>query len=384
MNPINDTFVQKVKIINGRGSLKQLGALLQEIGYRKAFLVFDQGMQKTGWIDKAVKSLEEAGIDYVKYDKVVPDPSAQIIDEGADICKAKECDCVIGLGGGSSIDTAKGINILRFNAGKILEYQTKPMQLCTGLITIPTTSGTGSELSNGAIITDTKTNKKAPILCANNMSEYAILDPELTVAMPYNLTLMTGLDVFSHALEAYTTVAANPLTDLICEKLMETVVIYLPKALENPDDMEAREKMQCAASIGGWMLYSVGSHVGHSIAHVLGAHFHIAHGAACAYGVPAVLQMIAPAATKKVSYVGQLFGVHYTGLEDQNEVGKLAAEAYQNFVKDLRLPTIETAHFSVNLTDLAEEIVQEPFAAFTPVKVDQEHALMMLQEILQA
>jgi len=280
------TFQQQVKVITGAGSVQQIGQVLEEAGYTKAFLIFDKTIKKIGLIDKIETSLQMAGVDYVEYDNVLPDPPAECIDAGAALCKREQCDCVIGVGGGSSIDTAKGINILRFNEGTILDYATKPMQLCSGLITVPTTAGTGSELSNGAIISDIVHDRKVPILCFNNMSEYTILDPELTQGMPYNLTLMTGLDVFSHAAEAYTTNAANTMTDLICEKVMAVVVENLPKVLENPNNLQARANMQCAASMGGWMLYHSGSHVGHSIAHVLGAHFHIPHGAACAYGLP--------------------------------------------------------------------------------------------------
>lgn len=174
------------------------------------------------------------------------------------------------------------------------------MQVCRGLITIPTTSGTGSELSNGAIISDTEHNLKLPILCANCMSEYTILDPELTRGMPASLTMMTGLDVFSHAFEAYTAITANMMTDLVCEKIMETVIEYLPQVIKDGNNLAAREKMQAASSMGGWMLYNCCAHVGHSIAHVLGAHFHLAHGACCSYGLSNVIVEMADTQCEKI------------------------------------------------------------------------------------
>ena len=306
-----------------------------------------------------------------------------MVDAGADICKAESCDCVIGIGGGSSIDTAKGINILRFNDGKILDYATKPMKLCRGLITIPTTAGTGSELSNGAIVSDTVKDIKMPILCVNNMSEYTILDPQLTAGMPYRLTLFTGLDVFSHVAEAYTSILANPMADLVCEKMMETVVTYLPMVLEQPDNLAAREKMQCAASIGGWMLYNASAHVGHSLAHVLGAKFHIVHGAACAYGLPAVLRRIAVPLPEKVRYIGTLLGASYTGEETPEEIGQKAAEAYVTFTAKLQLPGIEDYKVSeAVLEELAEDVAAETFAGLAPIPVTKEAAKEMLKEIL--
>lgn len=377
------SFVQSVKVVTGAGSVAKTGEVLKDAGYKKAFLVYDLGMKQIGVIDKIEDSLKSCGIGYVEYDKVLPDPPADMVDAGADICKAEGCDCVIGIGGGSSIDTAKGINILRFNDGKILDYATKPMKLCRGLITIPTTAGTGSELSNGAIVSDTVKDIKMPILCVNNMSEYTILDPQLTAGMPYKLTLFTGLDVFSHVAEAYTSILANPMTDLVCEKMMETVVTYLPIVLEQPDNLAAREKMQCAASIGGWMLYNASAYVGHSLAHVLGAKFHIVHGAACAYGLPAVLRRIAVPLPEKVRYIGTLLGAAYTGEETPEEIGQKAAEAYAAFTAKLQLPGIEDYKVSETvLEELAEDVAAETFAGLAPIPVTKEAAKEMLKEIL--
>lgn len=376
---LNYTFVQSVKVLTQRGAASLTGEVLSDAGYKKAFLVFDEGMRKVGILDIITKSLKAKGIEYVEYDKVMPDPTSTMIDEGAALCKETQCDCVVAIGGGSSIDAAKGINILRFNEGSILDYATKPMNLCTGLITIPTTSGTGSELSNGAIVSDVEHDAKVPVLCFNNMSEYTILDPTLTLGLPYGMTLMTGLDVLSHCMEAYTAIGSNPMTDLVCEKMISTVIEYLPKVLANPTDIDAREKMQCAASIGGWMLYNACAHVGHSIAHVIGAHFHIVHGKACAYGVPSVLKAIASAVPHKVAFIAKALGKEVTTFDD---VGDVAANAYKEFVTSLQLPEIESYDISdEEFNQLVQSVVNEPFASLTPVKVDEQLATKMLKEI---
>lgn len=381
---VSHTFVQQVKVVTGKGCIQQLGELLQQSGYQKAFLVFDAGIAKAGVIERITLILKQAEIEFVEYGKVLPDPPAEIVDEGAVLCKQEKCDCVIGIGGGSSIDTAKGINILRFNEGCILDYTQKEMKLCSGLITVPTTSGTGSELSNGAIISDVKNDTKAPILCFNNMSEYTILDPELTVGMPYGLTLMTGLDAFSHAAESYTSVNANPMTDFICEKAMQEVVENLPTVLKEPGNLQAREKMQCTASIGGWMLYSASAHVGHSVAHVLGAHFHMVHGAVCAYTLPTVLQKLALVVPEKVKYIGKLLGVEFKGNEDSKMIGRMTAEAYRAFVQALGLQPMEKIAVTEEvITKLASDIVNEPLAGFSPLKVDEALAKEILNEIFQ-
>ena len=381
---LNFTFVQSVKIITGIDSLNSVGELVEQSGYKKPLLVFGNQVNRMGIIKRITDILDGRSINYVKFNKVIPDPPATTIDEGGEICKKHNCDCVIGIGGGSAIDTAKGINILRFNKGKILDYTTKTINLCTGLICIPTTSGTGSELSNGAIISDTQTNTKLPILCFNNMCEYAILDPTLTVGMPYDLTMYTGLDVFSHCFEAYTSILSNPMTDLICEKLMETIIEYLPITLNEPSNIIAREKMQYASSIGGWMLYNACAHVGHSIAHVIGANLHIIHGAACAYGLPSVIKLISEVSNTKVKYVGKLLGVKFVGNETSKEVGEKTAKAYKEFTDYIKLPDIKKYDLSKQEFDkLVDMVKDEMFAGFAPIKITKENVNIMLKEVLQ-
>lgn len=377
------TFVQSVKILNGAGSINKIGELLNAAGYKKPLIVCGNSVKKNGTLDKIFASFKEYGIESVIYNKVLPDPPAEIVEEGAKVSKENGCDCVIGLGGGSSIDTAKGINVLRFNEGSILDYAAKPMKHCSGLIAIPTTSGTGSELSNGAIVSDTVNNLKMPIMCIENMPEYAVLDPELTVSMPRKLTLLTGLDTFSHCYEAYTSKLSNPISDIVCEKLLEVVVTYLPKALDNPDDIVAREKLQCASALGGFMLYNACAHVGHSIAHVIGAKLHIIHGAACAYGTPSVLKAISLAVPMKVKKIGEILGAEFTGNESNAEIGEKAAAAYKKFVDSIGLESVEKYNLSdEEFSDIATAITKEAFAPLAPVTVDKELAEKMLAETL--
>lgn len=382
---VNYTCMQNVKVMVGQGVHNDMGAALKEAGYKKAFIVYDKGVKDAGIISKVIDSLNAAGIDYAEFDKVLPDPPADVVDEGGRLCGEQGCDCVIGIGGGSAIDTAKGINILRVNGGNILEYASpeKEMKKSLGLMSVPTTSGTGSELSNGLIISDTANNIKVAILVVNGMSEFAVIDPEFSAGMPKGLTIMTGLDVFSHAAEGYTTILANPMTDMITKALMENVVKYLPRAVADGSDMEAREKMHVAASLGGWMLANSSAHVGHSLAHIIGGMYHIPHGACCAYSLPVVLEAVSGTLPDKVKDIGTILGAEYDGTEDAAAIGLKAAEAYRRFAYE----TVGVRKMTEYVSDkpdvqmLAERVVNEPLAGLSPVKITNELAGNMIKEI---
>lgn len=377
---MNYAFEQSVKMVCGWGSLNQLSQLLKDEGYRKPLIVCDQLVRQIGLLDRLEGLVKEAGGQAVVFDQVQPDPPAHIVDAGAELCRKEGCDCVIAVGGGSTIDTAKGINLLRFNEGKILDYakgeEHKPAE---GLISIPTTAGTGSELSNGMIVTDTENAQKLAIIAYGN---YAILDPALTVTMPASLTVNTGLDVFSHAFEAYTSVLSNPMADAVCEKVMAEVIRWLPVAKTEPENHTARQRMAVASSMGGWMLANACAHVGHSLAHVLGAKFHLPHGLVCSYTLPVTMECIAPVAAEKVKYVGELLGAEFTGAETAQEIGVKAAAAYRSFRESLldgkktEFPITEE-----NIAALAQEVTQELFAGLTPVKVDMDLATQLLRSI---
>lgn len=382
---MNYTFLQAIKVLAGNGEVKNVGTLLKDAGYQHPLLVYDEGVKQAGIIGSITDSLESEHITYTEFSKVLPDPPAYIVEEGYQICLAEGCDSVIAVGGGSSIDTGKGINLLRVNGGNILEYANpeKEIKPCTGLISIPTTSGTGSELSNGLIISDTEHNKKVAILAQNAMSEFAIIDPSLTLGMPAGLTMMTGLDVFSHAAEGYTSILSTIATDMVCEKIMETVVTYLPRALADGQDMEARTRMHTAASLGGFILANASAHVGHSFAHVLGGTYHLPHGACCAYGFPSVLKLIAPSCPEKVKKIGEILGAVFNGEETAENIGLKSASAYIQFRDSiLGLKPLEIK--DPDIADLAKSVYEEPLAGLCPVPADEKTAMILLEDIFSS
>ena len=255
---------QKVTLLFGPGKLGELGPLVAEKGHRKAFLVCDPGIIAAGILDKVRASLAAAGVDSVIYDKVNPEPSHRVPDLGIGVFRESGCDVVVGVGGGSSMDCAKSINLLRYNEGPILRFAgpNVPMNPSPGLFLVATTSGTGSEVSDGLVMSSDD-GMKHGCLAVNAMAEYAIVDPELMVSMDPALTAATGLDAFSHACEGYTTNIASIATDHLVEAVMRTVVDWLPVAVNDGANVEARAHMAAGPTLGGWVVGQAPTHPRH-------------------------------------------------------------------------------------------------------------------------
>lgn len=357
---------QKVKVSVTHELDNTIVDILKLGNYKNPMVAIDQFLLNTTYIQKLFQELKNNGFDYYIYDKIIPDPPTTIVDEAAKLFLDHKCDSIIGIGGGSAIDTARGINIVRTLGGSIRDYvsEKEVSLVCTGLIAVPTTSGTGSELSNALIVSDPLTHEKLAILSNNAVSEYAVLCPELVVSLPSNMTAATGLDAFSHAAEGYTSKLSSPITDAICEKVMYLIVKYLPRAVANGDDIEARERMMVAASLGGWMLNNAGTHVGHSQAHIIGARYGIPHGMACAYALPGTLKYTAEINSQKIKEVGLILGADFPENATNSQIGDITANQFKWFRDTiLSLNSIDT--FDLTMEELlshSNEIVNERFA----------------------
>ena len=239
---LNFLLRQTVRILLGPGTVAQVGEILESTGKKKAFVATDKGIVKAGIAEKVIASLKNYKIDYVLFDEILPDAPAHFAEQGYEVMKKENCDCAVALGGGSTIDTTKAINLLRFNEGPLLQYTMGPpawakVKASPGLVAIPTTAGTGSEMSDGVIIAD-EHHKKLTILSPDVMPEYSILDADLLIGVPPQILASTGLDALSHLVEGYLVNLSNPLTDIICLAGAETVLKWLPIALSNPTDTE--------------------------------------------------------------------------------------------------------------------------------------------------
>lgn len=375
---------QKVNLIFGPGKLSELGGIVREKGYRKAMVVCDSGIVAAGITDKVCKVLADAGVEYIVYDKVNPEPSHNVPDQGIVVFQENGCDVAVGVGGGSSMDCAKSINLLRYNEGPILRFAgpNVPMNLSPGVILIPTTSGTGSEVSDGLVMSSDD-HMKHGCLAVNAMAEYAIVDPELMVTMPPELTAATGLDAFSHACEGYTTNIASVATDHIEEAVMRTVVEWLPVAVRDGSNVEARAHMAIASTLGGWMQVQAHTNAGHSVAHLIGSYYGIPHGEACAYATPWLLEFNAPALPEKVRWVGELVGGKFTGRETPEEIGAITRDAFIRFRDEvLQLPPASRYNPDKSIfPTVAQGIVDEMFQMFQPRPMSVQDAMDILEKL---
>lgn len=382
---LNFTMQQTVKILTGKGSVSQIGELMKEEGKKKALLVCDKGTISAGIVNKVTDVLDAEDLEYVLFDEVIPDPPVEVVKKGAKVCEDEDCDFVIGLGGGSSIDTGKAINVTRFNKGDITRFAVMgtPMNESKGFVAIPTTAGTGSEVSDGIILTDTENDLKFAILAPDAAPEFAIVDPELMRTMPDFLTASTGLDVLAHSVECYTSNLANAYSDLICEKNIETVVKYLPRAFANGDDMEAREKMGAAATLGGWMLINVHAHLGHAMAHAIGGKLHVPHGVACAWTLPYAIEHVADLIPEKSKKLIELLGGELTGNEKDEELGGILKGLLIDFRTKLDVVPKKPDGADAHLEEVAKEAVAEVHQNFAHRKMDEEEVLKTLDKIFQ-
>jgi alcohol dehydrogenase class IV len=276
-------FQVKPKIWYGIGSVAKLG----QQGYQKVCIVTDEGMVKFGLLKMVTDVLEAAGIEYHVFPDVKPDPSTDIVEKGLTHILMDRPDVLIALGGGSSIDTAKGIIYYTYHFKAMFtdrEYIVKPQ-----FIAIPTTAGTGSEVTEYAVITDQKTGTKIPLTDDIMMPDAAILDPKLIESVPAGATAATGLDVLTHAVESYVSTGNNPFSRCYAAKACELVFKSLLPSYENGHDLDSKASMQIASSMAGIAFNSSGLGMAHAIAHGVGAQYHLPHGLACAMVLPYVV-----------------------------------------------------------------------------------------------
>ncbi|MDR2358092.1 MAG: iron-containing alcohol dehydrogenase [Oscillospiraceae bacterium] len=351
-------------ILFGFGAAAQTGAELIKLGCKKALVVFDKGVAAAGISARIIRILSHAGIQTVPFDGVLADPPDWSVEAAGALGASEKVDCVVGVGGGSSLDTAKGAKLLIANPPPLSRYYgregvvTKPS---VPLIAIPTTAGTGSECTPGGVITDTKRGIKTNIAGIGCAVTLGIVDPELTLGLPPSVTASTGMDALCHCAESLTSARANAVSAVTGREGIALVSKYLVRAVRDGSDRAAREGMMLASALGGISMSGALCHLSHDIGRSLGAKFHVPHGNGCAACLPQVLEAIAPVKAEQTRYFAESFGAALPPNAPPDEIGRAASDAARRLMKEISLPPLRelVPGLSGLLSVVPEEVVMQ-------------------------
>ena len=324
----------------GIGAVLQVGKQAKIIGGTKALVVTDKSMVKIGISDKIIKLLVESGTEIVLYDAVVPNPTIKNVQEGVDLYLKENCNILIAVGGGSAIDCAKGIGLIATNGGSINDYEglDKSEKKLPPFIAITTTAGTASEMTRFTIITDTERHIKMVITDWHLTPTVSINDPELMVSMPPSLTAATGMDALTHAIEAYISTIATPLTDATAIMAINLINKYLRVAVANGKNIEATEKMVYAQFMAGMAFNNASLGNVHAMAHQLGGLYDLPHGICNAILLPHVGKFNLIACPDRFANIAVAMGENIEGLSII-EAADLAIESIKRLSKDIGIPS---------------------------------------------
>ena len=377
-------ITSRTRLVFGNGSLARLGLLARELGAGRALIVTDRGIVAAGHVARAVKSLTHEGIEVTVFDEVHENPTTSDVARCLEVARQVGVDLFIGIGGGSSLDTAKGTNLLLTNGGEIRDYwgvgkASRPM---LPLIAIPTTAGTGSECQSAALIADEVSHQKMACLDPKVAAKIALLDPELTVSQPFKVTAVTGTDALAHALETAVTTRRNPVSLMHSREAFRLLAHAFPRVLENPKDLESRGQMLLGAAFAGAAIEYSMLGAAHSCANPLTARFHVVHGAAVGLMLPHVIRFNAgePTACQAYAELALLSGWCRGSSTNEEGMEGLVAHLTQ-LLAQAKIPQklAEAGADPAQIPELAAEAAQQWTARFNPRPVAVEDFLRLYQ-----
>ena len=351
----------------GRGAAEKLPEVIKANGIKNVMVIYDQGVKAAGISEKVLDQVKKADVNVTVFDKVLPNPSNELVEEAAVIAKEANVDGFVAVGGGSSIDLAKAVNVLMTNPGKIGEYGGMNMvkNPVHPLIAIPTTAGTSSEITNVVALIDTEKVIKYVIIDNKLTPSHVIADPEFTKTMPASVTAATGMDAITHAVESYISNMATPLTEYNSLKGLNILYNSIRTAVHNGSDMDAREQMMLGCVITGFGFSNANLGLVHGIAHTLSAHFGLAHGMANATVLPYVMEFNAESCPEKMVELAKDIDLPLTGNMDEDKYA--LANALKDLTKDLGIKTLSEQGIQEKDFDmLAEDVLKEPVLGFNP------------------
>ena len=371
----------------GPGARKEIPGVVARLGYKKALVVTDKGLMKFGVAKMVLDVLDDAKIPYEIYDEVKPNPTVTNVKNGVEALKNAQADFIVAIGGGSSMDTAKGIGIVctnpEFSDIVSLEGVADTKKKSVPIIALPTTAGTAAETTINYVIIDEEKQKKMVCVDPNDIPAVAIVDAELMYSLPASLTAATGMDAMTHAIEGLITKAAWEMSDMFELKAINMIHRYLPVAVEDPKNAEARDGMAVAQYIAGMAFSNVGLGVDHGMAHLMSDLHDVPHGVACAILLPTVMRFNAPAALDKYVDIAKALDVYKEGMTKEE-----AAEAACNEIRDMSIRVGIPQHLSeLGITEndidaLADQAIADVCTPGNPREVTRDDIVALYHKIL--
>jgi len=374
-------FQPRTRVIFGNGALQGLGPLAREVGFRRTLLVADRGLVAAGHADQTADLLKRSGIEVESFTNFDVNPDSAVIETGCAVVAPLEVDSIIGLGGGSSLDCAKGINFLLTNGGRMQDYlgYGKATKAMLPMIGIPTTAGTGSEAQSYAVISEAQTHLK--MACGDPKAAFraCILDPTLTLSQPRTITATAGFDAITHAVETYVTTKRNPLSEVFSREAWALLEANYERVLADPNDLDGRSAMQLGAYFAGLAIENSMLGATHACANPLTARYGTTHGAALAMLLPTVVRWNTPVATERYAELARLSGLH-SGSDNAQASESLAQRLEQlaaagGLQSSLSAAGVKRDHLPV----LAEEAAMQWTGGFNPRPFDLSGALEVYQ-----
>lgn len=345
------SFTGAKKIVFGNGSIASLAAHVKDQQAQHPLIVIDKNLAQTGLMEKIAEILSSAGVKFTVYDKVAPEPPIELADAGAALAVKRKCDCVIGVGGGSAMDVAKAIAVIAVNKGAAADYLGLNKVPRAGLpkIMIPTTAGTGSEVTFTAVFVRRNLQKKEGMNSPYLYPELALLDPELTLSLPPAPTAQTGLDALCHAIESYTSINSSPTSEMFSLEAIALIAENLRTCVHDGKNLAAREQMLLGSLYAGIGLANAGVTAVHSLSYPLGGKFGVGHGLANTLLLAPVMAFNLPGALEKFADVAEAMGEVTDGLP-LREAAFLAVEAVEALIEDCGIDA-SIKDFGVKETD---------------------------------
>ena len=377
------SFILNGVSYHGRGAVKEIPGILKSKGFKKAFIASDPDLIKFGVTKKVTDLLDEAGFAYEIYSDIKPNPTIENVQSGVAAYQKSGADCMISIGGGSSIDTAKAIGIIinnpEFADVRSLEGVAPTKNRTVFTIAVPTTAGTAAEATINYVITDVQKKRKFVCVDVNDIPDIAVVDPDMMSTMPAKLTAATGMDALTHAIEGYITKAAWELADCLNLEAIRLIAKNLRGAVKNED--AGRDGMALGQFVTGMAFSNVGLGIAHSMAHTLGAVYDTPHGVACAMMLPIVMEYNAETTGEKYKAVAEAMGVDTTGMT-QDQYRAAAVAAVRQLSTDIGIPSKLEALKEEDLDFLAESAYADACRPGNPKETSVEDLKNLFRQLM--